>query len=199
MSEPVSHRARLSYPRLTAATIEATRHDSRSGLFYVALVLAVLVLAVWLGHMIAFRLAQELPLEWMFSVGPYLPTIVPVVLAFAGLLIVGRMQRAFEARKIWAEAKAHGIPLEFDALYELHPDELRMSSDRAAIAHKWATVDAITDTTHGWVISANCLMCLIPHDSFADVADERAFVAALVAHLTDAARARSAYAVTFAG
>jgi hypothetical protein len=197
MAAPIQHRARFSYPRTAAAVAETLGRDRRFELFYACLVAALIYFGIWAGHLLAFWLAQQMPFELIFVVGPDLPTMVPALLAFVGLLIAGWVHRAYDHRRVRRNFAVHEIPLEFDALYELLPDELRMSSGRVAIAHKWAAVDLIAKATDGWIISANCLTCLIPRDSFADEATEREFVTSVLAHMTDAARQNSAEAIAF--
>jgi hypothetical protein len=198
MSEPVSHRALLTHPQVMAAAIKAHARARPSPWIYTVVLLAALVLAVWAGHLLGFQLVQELPFEWMFAVGVYVPTVVPALLAFAGVALAGWFYNALARRTYLRQFKALGIPLEIDALFEILPDELRLTTDRIVIAPKWAAVDTVENGAAGWVISADHLTFLVPHDSFAGKDAERAFVAALVAHLTEAARARSAEAVAFA-
>jgi hypothetical protein len=198
MSEPVSHRAQLTHPRVMAAAIKAHARGRPSVRIYFVVLLAILVVAVWSGHLLAFQFVQQMPFEWMFAVGVYMPTLVVALMAVIAASLAGAFYNAIVNRAYLRKFKVLGIPLEIDALYEILPDELRLTTDRIVIAPKWAAVDTVENGAAGWVISADHLTFLVPHDSFADKDAERAFVAALVAHLTEAARERSAEAVAFA-
>jgi hypothetical protein len=63
----------------------------------------------------------------------------------------------------------------------------------------WAGVSEVAPARRHWLILANMAAHCVPRGCFADVAAERAFVAAIVARLPEAARARSPEAVAFAG
>ena len=90
-----------------------------------------------------------------------------------------------------------GIPTEIDALFEILPEGLRLSTERITIFPRWEAIDRIERHRFGWVLSADQLTYLIPHKDFADQDAERAFIGALVEKLTPQARERSKEAVEF--
>ena len=156
-----------------------------------------LVAAVWLGHVAAFWLVQQLPLTWMFAIGTELPTVVPALLAYLVVAFVAHAHQGAIRRAVLNSFAVLGIPLEFEARFEVLPEGLRVSTDRITIFPRWAAVDTIECATDGWAISADQLTFFLPSDSFADETAERAFVTALVGHLSAEARGRSAKAIAF--
>lgn len=157
-----------------------------------------LLAAVWLGHLVTFWAVQQLPFEWMFAIGTYLPELIPALLAYWVVALVASVQDRVIARGYLANFTKLGIPQEIEARFEVLPEGLRLTTERITIFPRWAAVDTVERGADGWVLSADHLTFLIPHDSFADEAAARAFVAAIVEHLTEGARERSADAVAFA-
>ena len=198
MPAPLAHRAVLSHRRVLAAAMAARSRAVSLHWLSVGLFLGLMA-AVWAGHAITFWFVQQLPIAWMFAIGTYLPTLVPALLAFFVMALVGSLQNRAVSRAYLSKFDRLGIPREIDAQFELLPDGLRLSTDRITIFPRWHAVDTVERGSEGWVIYADHLTFLVPHDSFAAEAAERAFVATLVGHLTAEARERSPAAVAFAG
>lgn len=197
METALTHRTVLRHDEVIAASMASrSRTVSLHGLS-VALFLG-LVAAVWAGHALAFWFVQQLPFAWMFAVGSYLPTVIPALLAFAVVTIAGAFQGRAVSRAYLGNFDRLGIPREIEAQFEILPDGFRLSTSRITIFPRWHAVDTVERGTHGWVVSADQLTFLLPRDGFADEAAERRFLAALVDHLPDEARARSTGAVGFA-
>jgi hypothetical protein len=197
MTAPLEHRATLSHRRVMAAAMAARSRPIPVHWLSAALFVG-LIAAVWLGHLVTFWGVQQLPFEWMFAIGSYLPTLIPALLAYLVVALVASAQDRVIRRGYLANFGRLGIPEEIEARFEVLPEGLRLTTDRITIFPRWEAVDTVERGGDGWVLSADHLTFLIPHDSFADDAAARAFVAAIVEHLPEAARERSADAVTFA-
>ncbi len=197
MNEPPVHRATLRHRQVLAAAMASRSRSVSLPWLSIGLFLG-LVGAVWAGHILSFWLVQRLPFAWMFAIGQYLPTVVPAFLAFVVVVLVSSLQSRAISRAYLGNFDRLGIPREIEAQFEVLPDGLRLSTDRITIFPRWHAVDTVERGSEGWVISADHLTFLVPGDSFADQAAERAFVAAVVSHLTAEAAERSADAVAFA-
>jgi hypothetical protein len=197
MSDITSHRALLRHDEVMKASM-AVRNRAIS-VNWLAVMLAVgLVAAVWAGPLFAFWFVQQLPFEVMFAIGAGLPTSITALFAFIVVVLVGSVQN-WAIRRVYLKNFARlGIPTEIEALFEILPEGLRLSTDRITIFPKWHAVDTIEQADSGWVLSADHLTFLIPRTSFANKDAERVFLAALVEKLTDEARARSPAVVAFA-
>jgi hypothetical protein len=197
MTAPLEHRATLSHPRVMAAAL-AARSRTVPVYWLSAALFAGLVAAVWLGHLVTFWGVQQLPFEWMFAVGAYLPTLIPALLAYLVVALVASVQNGAMRRAYLANFTRLGIPKELEVRFEILPEGLRASTERITIFPRWEAVDTVERGEDGWVLSADHLTFLLPHDSFADEAAARVFVAAIVERLSESARGRSADAVAFA-
>jgi len=154
-----------------------------------------LILAVEAGHRTAFWFVQQLPFSVMFAIGASLPTIITALLAFIVVVVVGSIQNRAIHRSYLSNFTALGIPREIDALFEILPEGLRVSTERIAIFPTWQAIDMVERGKLGWVLSADQLTFLIPYRSFSGHDAEQTFIAALVAHLSSGARDRSPEAV----
>ena len=197
MTAPLEHRATLDHRRVMAAAM-AARSRAVSVHWLSAALFFGLLAAVWLGHVVTFWAVQQLPFEWMFAIGTYLPTLIPALLAYLVVASVASFQNRAISRAYLANFTTLGIPKEIEVRFEVLPEGLRATTERISIFPRWAAVDTVERGADGWVISADHLTFLLPHDSFAGEAAARIFVAAIVGHLTEAARGRSADAVAFA-
>ncbi len=197
MSEPVVHRAVLKHRQVLAAAM-AARSRPMSLHWLVAGLFAGLLVAVWAGGLVTFWFVQWLPFEWMFALGPYLPTLVTALFAYLVVVLVSWVQNRAVARAYLRNFTRLGIPLEVEALYEVLPEGLRLTTERITIVPRWQSIDTVEHVKQGWVISADQLTFLLPRDSFADQAAERALLGAILERLSEPARERSRAAVEFA-
>lgn len=196
--ETVTHRARLTHDRVMAASIAAHSRPLPSVWWKVLALFVALAAAISIGHTTAFSLVQMLPFEWMFTVGPWVPTVVPALFCLAAVLFVDSLFQWNVGRAYLKNFDRIGIPREIDATYDILPEGLRLTTPRVTIFPKWGTIDTIEDVGDGWAISADHQTFFLPRDSFGGVEDERRFLRALVAHLGDLARSRSPFAIAFA-
>ena len=197
MSEPVVHRAVLRHRQVLAAAM-AARSRPISLSWLLALLFAGLLLAVWAGGLFSFWFVQQLPFEWMFALGPYLPTFVTALFAYFVVVLVSWVQNRVMGRAYLRNFTRLGIPLEVEALYEVLPEGLRLTTDRITVIPRWQSIDTVERVKQGWVISADQLTFLLPRESFPDQAAERAVLAAVLERLSESARDRSRAAVEFA-
>jgi hypothetical protein len=193
----VTHRALLKHREVLAAALAAR---SRSiALYWISTALFLgLVVAVWAGGLVTFWFVQQLPFEWMFAIGPTLPTVVTALFAYLVVALVSWGQNWAIGRGYMRNFKRLGIPLEIDALYEVLPEGLRLTTDRMTIFPRWHAIDTVEQVKQGWALSADQLTFLLPRESFADETTERLVIAAIVENLTEPARERSPTAVAFA-
>jgi hypothetical protein len=193
----VTHRALLKHREVLAAALAAR---SRSiALYWISTALFLgLVVAVWAGGLVTFWFVQQLPFEWMFAIGPTLPTVVTALFAYLVVALVSWGQNWAIGRGYMRNFKRLGIPLEIDALYEVLPEGLRLTTDRMTIFPRWHAIDTVERVKQGWALSADQLTFLLPRESFADETTERLVIAAIVENLTEPARERSPTAVAFA-
>jgi hypothetical protein len=197
MDAAFSHRALLRHDEVMKASMAA--RSRAISVTWLGLLLGVgLFAAVSTGPLFAFWFVQRLPFEVMFAIGPGLPAVITALFALIAVLLVGWIQN-------WALRRAYlknfvrlAIPTEIEALFEILPEGLRLSTDRITIFPKWHAVDTVEQGDSGWVISADHLTFLIPHAGFSGQDAERAFLAALLERLTEEARMRSPAVVAFA-
>ena len=197
MSEPIVHRAVLKHRQVLAAAM-AARSRPLSLYWLVAGLIVGLLLAVEAGHLVAFWLVQQLSFGWMFALGPYLPTFVAALFAYLVVVMVSWVQNRAIGRAYLRNFTRLGIPLEVDALYEVLPDGLRLTTDRSTIIQRWHSIDTVERVPQGWVVSADQLTFLLPRESFTDEAVERAVIAAILEMLSEPALERSRAAAAFA-
>lgn len=197
MEAALSHHALIRHDEVMKASM-AARSRAISGTMLSLLLGAGLIAAVWAGPLAAFWFVQRLPFEVMFAIGPSLPTVITALFALIAVLLVGSIQNRALRRAYLKNFARLDIPTEIEALFEILPEGLRLTTDRITIFPKWHAVDTVEQADSGWVLSADHLTFLVPQDGFADKDAERAFLAALVESLTEEARARSPAAVAFA-
>jgi len=193
----VTHHAVLKHRQVLAAALAARSRLISLHWLAVGLLLG-LILAVWAGGLFSFWFVQRLPFEWMFAVGPYLPTTVTALFAYFLVVLVSWLQNRAIGQAYLRNFTKLGIPLEVDAVYEVLPEGLRLTTDRTTLFPRWHSIDTVERVPQGWVISADQLTYLLPRESFADEASERALIAAIVENLSEQARERSPVAVGFA-
>lgn len=198
MAAPIQHRAVLRHDEVIQASM-ASRSRPVSVTWVFVLLFAGLVAAVEASSWVAFWFVQQLPFSVMFAIGTWIPTIVTVLFAFLVSVLAGSIQTWAVRRSYLRNFAALGIPREIDALFEILPEGLRLSTERLTLFPTWQSIDRVERHELGWALSADHLTYLVPHESFADGEAERAFVAAIVEHLSSEARGRSPEAVAVGG
>lgn len=189
---------RLRHAEVMEAAIASRSRGQGSAFLASTILLALLITAIWLGHLSAFYLVQYLPFGAMFAVGPYLPVLLPAVGCLFAVVIALRIQQGLAERSYLHHLAAIGAPLERDGRYEITPDALVLHTDRVVLAPRWAAIDTIEKGRSGWVVSADQLHLLIPFEAFPDDDAQRPLLAAITARMTPEARARSRDVVEFA-
>lgn len=190
MSEGPAVTARMTHRRMMAASMRAHAARNTSTLWLLCSVVVVLLAAIWLSGPIAFLLVQSLPAEWMFTLGPALPTLVMWVLGLGAtaLLLLFYLKR--QSARVERQFAALGIPLEFDVTHRVLPEGFRATSDRMDILASWQSVTAVNRHGNDWVLRADQLTFVIPGEVLEG--DQRsAFLYALGSYLTPSALARS--------
>lgn len=193
----ITHRAVLKHRQVLAAALAA--RSRLISLHWLAMGLLLgLLLAVWAGGLFSFWLVQQLSFELMFALGPWLPLTITALFAYFVVVLVSWLQNRAIGRAYLRNFTRLGIPHEVEALYEVLPEGLRLTTDRTMLFPRWHSIDTVERVPQGWVVSADQLTYLLPRESFADEASERALIAAIVEHLSEPARQRSRGAVEFA-
>jgi len=105
-------------------------------------------------------------------------------------------QRRHYARYLDALA-ARGTPRRLVTRFRLMDEGLHVESDRASHLAHWPSLLQIEPAETHWLIQSDTLTIALPRRAFASPDDERSFIAGLLAHMTPAARERSAAAVKF--
>ena len=195
--EPV--KVRLRHAEVMAAAMQSRSRIKSGGFVFSAILFALLVVAIWAGHLAAFMLVQYLPFWAMFAIGTYVPVLLPALFALAAVTVA----LSFEQKRLGAaylrRLKALRIPLERDGTYRVTNDALVLETERVTIAPRWQAIDTVEKGATGWVVSADQLHMLIPFDAFADEDAQRSLLAAITSRMDADARARSREAVEFAG
>lgn len=189
---------RLRHAEVIEAALASRSRGQGNPLVGSAILFALLVAAIWLGHLSAFFLVQRLPFGAMFMLGPYLPLLLPALLCLFAVGIALNIQQRLGERSYLQHLTAIGAPLERDGSYEVTPDALVLHTERLVLAPRWAAIDTVEKGRKGWVVSADQLHFLIPFEAFPDDDAQRPLLAAITARLTPEARARSREAVEFA-
>jgi hypothetical protein len=112
------------------------------------------------------------------------------------LTIVYGSWRQREMKRIWLERGGRD-PLPMQWIVDETGFTVIQPDQETRIA--WDGVSEIIPHRKQWLILANMAAHCVPKHCFADAAEERAFIAAAVAHLSQAARARSPEAMALAG
>lgn len=189
---------RLRHAEVIEAALASRSRGQGHPLLGSAILFALLVAAIWLGHLSTFFLVQRLPFEAMFMIGPYLPILLPALLCLFAVGVALRAQQRLAERSYLQHLAAIGAPLERDGSYEVTPDALVLHTERVVLAPRWAAIDTVEKGRKGWVVSADQLHFLIPFEAFPDDEAQRPLLAAITARMTPEARARSREAVEFA-
>ncbi len=183
--------AHLSHERIIAAAMAAKGRRRLSGYWLYALFLAASLIGVWQGHLAAFYLAQYLPFAAMARFGGAIAVLVPALLCMALSIIALAVFEGMAQRMFLRDMARAGVPMERDVSYEIHPEGLKLLSDRIDIFPRWAAIDQVDRIAGDWVLQTDQLTLLIPGDSFADEGQERDFITDLRGHLPEATIERS--------
>lgn len=188
----------LKHREVLAAALNSSSRIRGGGTWFSLALLALLCLAIWLGHLLAFWGAQQLPFPVMFALGPWLPVILPAVLCLVAVQLALNLEQRRASRVYFNRLAAIGSPLERAATYEVTDEALVLTTERMVLAPRWHAIDTVERGTDGWVLSADQLHFLIPFAAFDSEDAQRPLLAAITARMTPEARARSRDAVEFA-
>ncbi len=199
MTGPARYAATLVHDRVNAAVGEAVWREGPSRLWYWAALAVVLFFAVQWGHLLAFMAVQYLPFSVMFSIGPQLPPAIAAIVAVLAFIVVTFVYERAVQRSLKIMLARLDVPASVEAVFEVLDEGLRVDTGRAVLLYRWAAIGDIVKVTGGWVVRGDTSAMFVPSADFAQDSDERAFIGAVLARLTDKARARSADARAFAG
>jgi hypothetical protein len=149
---------------------------------------AGLLAGIFLGTLIVITV----PIAFIWG-GWLVPTWLPVQAAQLILAIVGwgaglSLAQRRHRQKFVAGIRRRGTPDRVMAGYTVTDAGLCITTERVQYRIAWeAILEIVPSTTF-----------LVPHDAFADEADQRAFLGEILARIRPEARARSAEALAFA-
>ena len=191
MSEVPSVSSRLSHRKVMGAAMASRGRRRLSSYWLYLLFFIAIAIAVWQGYIAAFLLAQRLSFDWMFAIGTWLPILMPALLGMALCILALALYEGLSQRRYLRSMRDAGVPMDRDVVYEIHPEGLKLVSDRIVIFPMWDAIDFVEKIGDDWVLQAEQLTFLIPGDSFADEAAEREFLTALAGHLSAETLSRS--------
>ena len=186
-----SIKARLSHKRVIAAALASGGRQRLSVWWLILLFFAANALAIWQGYLAAFYLVQYLAFDYMYRFGATVQIFLPAVLATLLCFIALAFFEAEARRRYLRSMTDVGVPPEREVTYEIRTDGLMLTSDKIDIFPKWSAIDTVEKLGKDWVLQAEQLTFLIPHDSFASADEEHEFMDALRSHLPQAALDRS--------
>ncbi|MGX7952254.1 hypothetical protein ACWPM1_06760 [Tsuneonella sp. HG249] len=195
---PPPQRVILRHAEVMASAMGSTSRYRGGGAWFSYGLLLLLVLAVWIGHLAAFWLAQQLPFPAMFALGPWLPTVLPAILCLIAVKLAIDFEQRRANRAYLARLAAIDSPVEHEGTYEVTPDALVLTTERMVLAPRWHAINRLERGEHGWVLSADQLHFLVPFAAFLSPEEQRRLLASITERLTPDARSRSREAVEFA-
>lgn len=195
---PPPQQVLLRHSEVMGAALRSSSRVRGGGTWFTAILLVLLCLAVWAGHLATFWLVQRLPFAAMFALGPYLPVVIPALFALFCLKLAIDVEQWRAQRAYLSVLAARGIPLERTGTYHVTAEALVLRTERIDLSPRWEAIDQVERGAKGWVISADQLHLLIPFADFADPETERGLLAAITARMTPDARTRSREAIEFA-
>ena len=158
--------------------------------FGLAIFLALVLVGLWaIGWLAARFLPGEPMAQSGVALGLMALYVLPLTIAYGGW-----RERAM--KRIWL-ARGERDPLPMQWIVDETGFTVIQPAQETKIA--WDGVSEIIPHRKHWLIVANMAAHCVPRRAFADAAAERAFIAAAVAQLSQAARARSPEAMAFAG
>ncbi len=123
---------------------------------------------------------------------------VAVVLALWGRDIGARLAMHRHRCKFLAGMRDRGMPEEITGRFTVTNDAFVISHDRVTYAIAWNAVGEVIEIPTHWLFAVDLHQFTLPRSAFADIAEERTFIASVLGHLTESARERSDKARAFA-
>jgi YcxB-like protein len=159
---------------------------------------AGLLAGIFLGTLIVITV----PIAFIWG-GWLVPTWLPVQAAQLILAIVGwgaglSLAQRRHRQKFVAGIRRRGTPDRVMAGYTVTDAGLCITTERVQYRIAWEAILEIVPSPDTWLLQVDATTFLVPHDAFADEADQRAFLGEILARIRPEARARSAEALAFA-
>lgn len=157
------------------------------------------------GSMLGFYAALAALLA-AFTVGGYfiVSALLPgqdwgALLGLAvGYLVYARFVRPLTIARFRDRFTARGLPLEMPMRIDIGSEALTSELGGVKRIVEWQVVTELFHSHGYWIFIAQADSIFAPERHFASLEEQRAFVAAALSHMSEAARTRSAYAVAFA-
>ena len=167
------------------ATMAATgRRQRGSMLWFWALMLVSVVIMGLVG------IALSIPAKANAGLGLFIGMM-------AGLVIYNRWSKVLIVWRYRKTLMARGVPPEVAIRWELTPEEIVYQAGALTTRAPWRAVSEIFPEKGWWIVMAQGTALFAADRFFADDVARRAFVADVLSHLSEEAKARSASAVKF--
>ncbi|WP_310533875.1 hypothetical protein [Novosphingobium sp.] len=188
----------LTHQEVTAANAEAVQRSVPSPTLYKLAIVFVFLAAMETGLGLAFMLGQRTPLPYLVLVHQFLSMALPALLFLIGFWAVNTAYNRIAARRYAREITSNGTPESVSATYSIEHAGFRLSTPRGEWLAKWISISRLSKTSGGWLVGNDLGNLFVPQRAFADIASERAWVAAMVDKMKDEAVTASAAATDFA-
>lgn len=123
--------------------------------------------------------------------GSWIAAIVTAEFTFVGLVIGGLIIRRLIASSLRRALVQRGIAVEQQVTFRITADTLVYEQKDFMTTANWSCVTDMYRTRKYWVFLVQSSAFVLPRRFFATSEAERDFIAKAIAHMTDAARARS--------
>ena len=198
MTEPAAVDVTLTADEVSRAAAEVHAPAQSMHWLYLVAVTIGFVTAYHVGPILSFMLSQYLPMSTMVAAHPILSLVLSltIMLFFIKWSNAGYMRLA--QRRQRRELADRGMPSELPVRYEVLVDGLRLTTARSEHLIRWHSISELAQVSAGWFVVSDIVGYFVPRIAFADAEVEKAFAAALLARMDEAARARSTAARDFA-
>jgi hypothetical protein len=117
----------------------------------------------------------------------------------AGLLVYAQWSKALTVWRYRKTLMARGVPLDIALCWDLSAGEIVYQVGDITTRAPWRAVTEIFHEKGWWIVMVQGTPLFAADRLFADAAAQRAFVAEVLSHVSEDARARSEKAVKFVG
>ena len=153
----------------------------------VSLLCLVAIMGVWIVLQTVLKLPGIL----------FLPVLIIAVIV--SLIVAQKICRIYAVRFARKALAERGLVSPVPTRFEITPDAFVSANGRAETRAPWAAVSDLFPVGDYWFVMVEACSSCIPKRLFASPDEEKAFIAAMLEHMTPDARDRSDAAVRFVG
>lgn len=117
------------------------------------------------------------------------------IVALLTWFLVGRRYVVWQFRN---KMTARGVPMHVPVRLDIAPEAMTYDTHDVHVRAQWSGISELYSKAGYWIFMIHSSGYFLPKHFFADAGAERAFIAEALGYMSEAARARSKYAVTFA-